>query len=84
MKIDIGYAGKNNLIYGLNMSFYGNKLEQDYPINSTREQISVPPTLLVGLILGKWFDKFNIQGELNLGVQNITEKLVNMILIGFS
>jgi len=75
MKIDLGYAGKNNLIYGLNMSFYGNKLKQEYPINSTREQFSAPPTLLVGLIFGKWFDKFNIQGELNLGVQNITEKI---------
>jgi hypothetical protein len=37
MKIDLGYAGKNNLIYGLNMSFYGNNLKQEYPINSTRE-----------------------------------------------
>lgn len=74
MKIDFGYAGKNNLIYGLNMSFYGNKLKQEYPIISTKEQFSAPPTLLVGLILGRWFDKFNIQGELNLGIQNITEK----------
>lgn len=75
MKVDLGYAGKNNIIYGLNMSFYGNKLKKEYPINSTREQFEAPPTLLVGLILGKWFDKFNIQGEINLGVQNITKKL---------
>jgi hypothetical protein len=75
MKIDLGYAGKNNIIYGLNMSFYGNKLKKEYPINSTREQFEAPPTLLVGLILGKWFDKFNIQGEINVGVQNLTKKL---------
>ena len=75
MKIDLGYAGKNNLIYGLNMSFYGNKLKKEYPINSTREQFKAPPTLLVGLIFGKWYDKFNIQGEINIGIQNITEKI---------
>lgn len=75
MKIDLGYAGKNNLMYGLNMSFYGNKLKKEYPINSTREQFKAPPTLLVGLIFGKWYDKFNIQGEINIGIQNITEKI---------
>ncbi len=75
MKIDLIYAGKNNIIYGLNMSFYGNKLKMKYPINSTREQFEAPPTLLIGLIFGKWFDKFNIQCEVNLGVQNITEKI---------
>lgn len=75
MKIDLGYAGKNDIIYGLNMSFYGNKLKKEYPINSTREQLTAPPTLLVGLIVGKWFDRFNVQGELNIGVQNITERL---------
>jgi len=77
MKVDLGYTGKNNLIFGLNMSFYGNKLKEEYPLNTTREQFNAPPTLLVGLIFGKWFDKFNIQGELNFGVQNITEKLDN-------
>ncbi|MFT6338848.1 MAG: hypothetical protein ACJATI_005629 [Halioglobus sp.] len=75
MKIDMGYAGSNNLIYGLNMSFYANKLKAKYPINSSREQFNAPPTLLVGLIFGKWFDKFNVQGELNIGIQNITEKI---------
>jgi len=75
MKIDLSYAGKNNLIYGLNMSFYGNKLKKDYPINSTREQLKGPPTLLVGLIFGKWYGQFNIQGEINIAIQNITEKI---------
>jgi len=75
MKIDLSYAGKNNLIYGLNMSFYGNKLKEQYPLNSTREQLKAPPTLFFGLIFGKWFNKFNIQGEINLAVQNITDKI---------
>ena len=75
MKIDLGYSGENNFIYGLNMSFYGNKLKKDYPINTTRDQFNAPSTLLVGLIFGKWFNKFNIQGEINIGVQNITEKI---------
>lgn len=75
MKIDMGYAGKDNLIYGLNISFYGNRLKREYPINSTRKQLSAPPTLLIGLMFGKWFNRFNIQGELNLCVQNITEKI---------
>jgi len=75
MKIDLGFAGKNNFIYGLNMSFYGNKLKHPFPNVSTREQNEAPPTLLIGLIFGKWFNHFNIQGELNIGVQNIMERL---------
>lgn len=75
MKIDIGFSGKNKLIYGLNMGVYGNKLKKDYPISSPREQFEVPPTLLIGAVFGKWFDKFNVQLEVNAAVQNITEKL---------
>jgi hypothetical protein len=29
----------------------------------------------MGLTVGKWFDTFSIQSEVNLGVQNITEKI---------
>jgi len=75
MKVDLSYSGNNKLIYGLNTSFYGNKLKENYPINSTRAQNNAPPTLLIGLIFGKWFDHFNVQGELNFAVQNVTEKL---------
>lgn len=74
MKLDLGYAGKNKLIYGINMSIYSNKLKKDYPINSTREQLNAPPLVLVGLVFGKWFDKFSVQAEVNAGSQNITEK----------
>ncbi|MBK8444928.1 MAG: hypothetical protein IPL35_16635 [Sphingobacteriales bacterium] len=75
MKIDIAYSGKNKLIYGINMNFYINKLKEKYPLNTTRQQFDAPPTLLVGLIFGKWFDKFNIQGELGPIIQNVTENL---------
>lgn len=75
MKIDLTYTDKNQLIYGMNMSMYGNRLKQKYPINSQREQVKAPPTLLVGLVFGKRFDQFSIQGEINIGAQNITKKL---------
>jgi len=75
MKVDISITGKKSYIYGLNMSFYGNKLKTDYPLNTTREQFTTPPTLLVGAVFGKWFNKISIQSELNIAVQNITEKI---------
>ncbi len=77
MKTDISFMGKRNYIYGLNMSFYGNNLKKEYPLNTNREQFSAPPTLLFGLIFGKWIDKISIQTELNMAVQNITERLEN-------
>lgn len=75
MKFELSFTDKKSLIYGLNMNFYGNKLKKDYPITSIREQNSSIPTLLVGMIFGKWFKVYNVQAEINLGVQNITEKL---------
>lgn len=75
MKVDISVTDKRQLIYGFNMSFYGNRLKKDYPINSLRVQNSGPPTLLVGLIFGKWFDKFSLQGELNFAIQNVTPRI---------
>lgn len=74
MKIDLNYSGKNKMIFGLNMSFFENGLKLDYPINSPRKQSS-PITGFVGLTVGKWFDKFSIQGDLDLTVHNITEKI---------
>lgn len=75
MKIDLIFTGKRDLLYGLNMSFYGNKLNMEYPLVTNREQFSAPPTLLVGAIFGKWFNKFNVQSEINLAIQNITERI---------
>jgi len=75
MRIDLSYTNKKSYLFGLNMNIYGNKLKKYYPINTTREQFSSPPTLLIGAIVGKWLNKINIQGELNIAVQNITEKI---------
>lgn len=73
MKADINFSGKNKVLFGLNMSFFENGLKMDYPINSSREQNS-PVTGFVGLTVGKWFDRFSIQGDLDFTVHNITEK----------
>ena len=75
IKLGIGYAGKNDLIFGMNMSFYGNKLKKEYPVNSIRKQLSAPPSILIGTIFGKWYGNFNLQAEFNLASQNITEAL---------
>ena len=75
MKFDFGFTAKNNLIYGMNMSLYGNKLKKNYPVNTTRKQVDAPATLLIGLVFGKWYKKYIIQGEINISVQNITEKI---------
>lgn len=75
MKIDMSFTDKKKYLYGLNMSFYGNKLKKEYPLNTNREQFSAPPTLLVGAIFGKWFNRINIQSEFNVAIQNITEKI---------
>ena len=74
-KTEVTFTDNRKLIYGLNMSFYGNKLKKDYPINSTREQNSSPISAMVGLTFGKWFNNFNMQAEIDIGVHNVTEKL---------
>ena len=75
-KMDMTYTNKSNYLYGLNMSGYFNKLKKDYPINTSRVQKS-PATLLVGAIIGKWFNNISIQLEINIAVQNVTEKISN-------
>jgi len=74
MKVDVAVTDKRKFIYGLNMSAYGNKLKEPYPINSSRDQFDAPSTLLVGAHFGKWFNQFNLQAEFNFAVQNLTEK----------
>ena len=75
MKVNFLFSNKKQWFYGLNMSFYGNKLKKDYPINTTRPQFPSPPTLLLGASVGKSFAKINIQADLNLAVQNLTERI---------
>lgn len=74
MKTEFLFSTKTNYLFGLNTSFYGNKLKTDYSINTTRKQNSSPTTMLVGFIFGKWFNKINIQSEFNLAIQNITPR----------
>ncbi|GAB3171137.1 hypothetical protein [Telluribacter humicola] len=73
MKVDVTYTAKNLLMYGLTMSIYGNKFKQVYPIYVNRNQFPAPPTAVIGLVFGKWFNKVNAQLELGTAVQNITE-----------
>ncbi len=73
MKVDVAYAANNRLVYGLNMSIYGNRLKREYPLAINREQLPAPVTLLVGAIFGKWFNRFSAQLELSLAYQNVTE-----------
>ncbi|WP_266205346.1 hypothetical protein [Pontibacter kalidii] len=80
MKVDLMYTGKKGIGGGMVMSFYGNELKQDYPISSSREQNSAPPTLLLGLAANKAFaakerTEFMAQVELAYAVQNVTPKL---------
>ncbi len=56
------------------MSFYGNKLKKENPLPVNREQFPAPPTMLLGVTFGKWYHNMNVQLEVNMAVQNITEK----------
>lgn len=80
MKMDLMYMGKKGIGGSLVMSFYGNDLKQDFPIASSREQNTAPPTLLIGLGINKSLFKterteFIGQVELQYAVQNITPRL---------
>lgn len=77
MKIDMTFATKKSYLYGFTMNVYSNKSKKDFPSASllNREQLSTPTLGLFGVVFGKWFDKVNIQAEVNFGVQNITEKM---------
>ncbi len=75
MKFNSSLSDKRGYIYGLNMSMYGNKRKKNYPLSTPREQFSDPPTILVGLLFGKWFNKFNVLANLSYAAQNVTERL---------
>lgn len=75
MKCDLTVADRKGYIYGINMSFYGNQLKQDYPLQSERIQLSTPPSLLLGIIFGKKYGRVNIQAELNFAQQNVTARM---------
>jgi hypothetical protein len=75
MKIDFCYSSRKDFLYGLNINFYGNSTKKEYPINLPREQSESRSTLLNGLIFGKRYNKFSVQGELQFSLQNIAERL---------
>lgn len=75
MKMDITVTDRRSMVWGLTMGVYANKIRNEYPIQLARPQLSPMPTLLVGALFGKWFPRFNVQGELNFAVQNVTEKI---------
>lgn len=74
MKLAIMMTGENKMFYGMNMNFYGNKRTADYDVKSTLEQYRNPATLLIGLSVGRWFNPFSVQVDLDYAVQNITER----------
>lgn len=75
MKVDMSFSDKNNFSYGLSMNIYSNKLKKDFPVAVNREQLSTPTTIMLGAMVGKWFDKFSLQLEINYIAQNITERM---------
>lgn len=75
MKVDIAVTARNDFFYGLSMNFYGNRLKQEYPLVLAREQLQAPPTLLIGGVFGKWFNRVNVQFEIQYALQNVTEKI---------
>lgn len=74
MKLDLCFTTSNQMFYGMNMSFSGNGLKKDYPINSQREQ-TAPVSGIVGLTVGKWMSSYAVQFDLGLAVHNITKKI---------
>lgn len=74
IKMDYTFNDSKNFLYGINMSVYGNKNKMDYPIHTNVPQMNNRAVVMIGLSFGKWFDKFNIQADLNYAAQNITEK----------
>jgi len=79
MKIDMVFGGPKFGI-GMNISFYGNGLKKPYPISSTRQQNSTPPTMLLGLV-GHWVvlkeekKQVTLQAEANMAMHNVTNRI---------
>lgn len=75
VSMGMGYAGKNGLIFGLNLNVFANKLKMEFPVTTQRAQLQVPPSVWTNFVFGKWVDKLNVQAEFGFGAQNITERL---------
>jgi len=82
MKVDMLFTTKKRLGIGLVMIMYGNKLKEPYPIASTRQQNSAPPTIMIGLAVNQIVKSFqrselSAQVDLNYIAQNITPSIDN-------
>lgn len=74
MKVELNYTAKNKMFYGINMSFAQNGLKKDYPIATFRKQIS-PVSGFIGLSVGRWFSDYNLQLDVAMAFQNVTERM---------
>jgi hypothetical protein len=80
MKVDMIFMGQKKFGAGMDMSFYGNPLKKDYPINSNRQQLTAPPTLFIGLacqwiISKKEKEHITFQLEANYVQQNLNTRI---------
>ncbi|MCP9235257.1 hypothetical protein [Lewinella sp. JB7] len=75
MRIDMAYVDQKARAYGLFMSVYGNKQRAPYPITTNRELNEAPPTLLVGLLYGRYLGDYLVQGEVGFAQQNLSPSL---------
>ena len=80
MKIDFMFTGKKGYGLGFITSFYGNKLKKEYQLNTSREQYSTPPTMVMGASLSKFIAQqerreFTLQVDICYAIQNLTARL---------
>ncbi|WP_341228023.1 hypothetical protein [uncultured Arcticibacterium sp.] len=72
MKLDMFLTTKKYFTLGLDMSFYGNKLKSPFDLDINESQNQAPPSLFVGIIIGKQWKQITTNLEANVMVINIT------------
>jgi hypothetical protein len=65
MNMSMTYTSKKSTIYGINMSVNFNKLESFLPNIPQNLQSNSVNSIFLGITLGKWYEKFNLQFQLN-------------------
>jgi hypothetical protein len=70
-KVEMLFYDANLMYYGMNMAFSGNKRQREYSLSDTRDQAEAPPTLFLGVTIGKKIDDFLIQADADMVLQNI-------------
>lgn len=71
LKFEVLGFGSKQMYYGMNMAFNGNKQKKPYFVDDERDQNEVPPTLFLGVTVGRFVDNFLVQLDANIVVQNI-------------